>query len=378
MVDMVDLTGLDPGVTRVLGRSQIFIGSAAAGFQIVLIGINSEHGVPFLAAGIWAGFFFVLAGFAALAAAARPSRCYVITLMVLSIIASVTAVFGLFLCSVLDLHVTRRNCEYFDYFSEVYYDEDDAASAEASRGGPITVEDETAFLENVAMWGVAAVGGNRRVYGIDGEIEVNSPPDSSKWYACSRPSYVMALILDASLLVLAVASTITSIWCSVLCCRAVCFPDTHPRFLYISPSPGDVEGNGNTHANSAAVHNGISGVPVAAVVCVPVATHNIVTSSSQFVVDRPSNNGAVFTSATFTETRSEGQVQPLVPSDNLVSTSVISPAVAPRELPPYDPAELPPYQATPSYQQDLSLPPYNPNFPMSTETSISEGSFFAS
>ena len=68
------VTTLDTGVTRLLGRGQLFFGGAAAVFQIVLIAINSDRGVPFLAAGIWAGFFFLLAGFSALAAAARPTR----------------------------------------------------------------------------------------------------------------------------------------------------------------------------------------------------------------------------------------------------------------------------------------------------------------
>ena len=88
--------------------------------------------------------------------------------MVLSIISSICSVFGLFVCSVLDLHVTRRNCEFFDYFSEVYYDETDASS-------PSTPRDvDAAAPEDVALWSVAGAGaaGNRRVYGLDGEIEV--------------------------------------------------------------------------------------------------------------------------------------------------------------------------------------------------------------
>ena len=70
------VTSLNTGVARILGRGQIFFGCAAAVCQIILIAINSDRGVPFLAAGIWAGFFFVLAGFAAIAAAARPTRYY--------------------------------------------------------------------------------------------------------------------------------------------------------------------------------------------------------------------------------------------------------------------------------------------------------------
>ena len=68
------VTALNTGVIRALGRGQIFFGAAGAVFQVVLIAINSDRGVPFLAAGIWSGFFFLLAGFAALAAAARPTR----------------------------------------------------------------------------------------------------------------------------------------------------------------------------------------------------------------------------------------------------------------------------------------------------------------
>ena len=114
------------------------------------------------------------------------SRCYVITLMVLSIISAIAAVFGLFLCSVLDIHVTRRNCEFFDYFSEVYYDENEAGPtttpvlgspyADLSGGGigaaEVAVDDDGTF------WGVVN-GGNRRVYGLDGEIEVGF--GSSRW-----------------------------------------------------------------------------------------------------------------------------------------------------------------------------------------------------
>ena len=69
------VTTLNTGVVRLLGRGQIFFGAAAAVFQVVLIAINSDQGVPFLAAGIWSGFFFLLAGIAALAAAARSTRC---------------------------------------------------------------------------------------------------------------------------------------------------------------------------------------------------------------------------------------------------------------------------------------------------------------
>ena len=70
------VTALNTGVARLLGRGQIFFGAAAAVFQVVLIAINSDQGVPFLAAGIWSGFFFLLAGFAALAAAAKPTRYF--------------------------------------------------------------------------------------------------------------------------------------------------------------------------------------------------------------------------------------------------------------------------------------------------------------
>ena len=101
-------------------------------------------------------------------------RCYVITLMVLSIIASIAAVFGLFVCSVLDIHVTRRNCEFFDYFSEVYYDESEAATTTMPSAGaahPNLDAADFAIDDDGVLWGVVG-GGNRRVFGLDGEIEV--------------------------------------------------------------------------------------------------------------------------------------------------------------------------------------------------------------
>ena len=85
--------------------------------------------------------------------------------MVLSIISAISAVFGLFVCSVLDIHVTRRNCEFFDYFSEIYYDENDAGPSAT----PIVlphIDDDDGIL-----WGVVG-GGHRHVYGVDGELEV--------------------------------------------------------------------------------------------------------------------------------------------------------------------------------------------------------------
>ena len=92
--------------------------------------------------------------------------------MVLSIIGAIAAVFGLFVCSVLDIHVTRRNCEFFDYFSEVYYDEHDAAPTT-----PLVASSHMELGADLAMngdgilWGVVG-NGNRHVYGLDGEIEV--------------------------------------------------------------------------------------------------------------------------------------------------------------------------------------------------------------
>ena len=93
--------------------------------------------------------------------------------MVLSIIASIAAVFGLFVCSVLDIHVTRRNCEFFDYFSEVYYDESEAATTMPSVGAPHPDLGAADFAidDDGVLWGVVG-GGNRRVFGLDGEIEV--------------------------------------------------------------------------------------------------------------------------------------------------------------------------------------------------------------
>ena len=103
----------------------------------------------------------------------------------------------------------------------------------------------------------------------------------------------MALILDSFLLVLSVASTIASIWCSVLCCRAVCFPDPHPRFLYFSPTSagsGDAADASLASGCAASVPVAVVTHPAAAVVCVPiangaVAANGLVASSSQYLTN---------------------------------------------------------------------------------------------
>ena len=92
--------------------------------------------------------------------------------MVLSIISSIASVFGLFVCSVLDIHVTRRNCEYCDYYSDFYYDEDDSAPTSPSLLSNLDLNAaDAAFDDDGVLWGVVS-GGNRRVYGLDGEVEV--------------------------------------------------------------------------------------------------------------------------------------------------------------------------------------------------------------
>ena len=124
------------------------------------------------------------------------------------------------------------------------------------------------------------------------------PRRDSHWFACSRPSYVLALILDSLLLVFAVVSVIASIWCSILCCRAVCFPDPHPRFLYFSPtSTTGGESSADAYLTTgcaASVPVAVVTHPAAAVVCLPIANgtvaaaaaaNGIVTSSSQYLTN---------------------------------------------------------------------------------------------